>query len=431
MVDVKIQRNAIFKPVWESRHRYIVMLGSAGSGKSVDTRQRLLLRLISDKGRNLLCIRKVAQSNKDSTFNELRKAAERMGVSDLFKFRVMPLSIKCRNGNEVIFGGVNDDDQREKLKSITAEHGNITDIWIEEATEITQNDFEIIDDRLRGDLPDGLFFQITMTFNPVSANHWIKKVFWDRPDPNVLCHKSTYLDNRFIDEAYYERMERRKEVDPEGYQIYGLGEWGETSGLIFSNYKVEELKKEAYFYDYVRYGHDFGFNHADACLKVGFKDDEVYVIQEIYEKEKTTDDIIAMLHGGDWDYDELMYCDSAEPDRITQLQRAGFNAVGVKKHPGSVLAGIDWLKTRKIHIDPSCVGTISEISSWRWKKDKDGVNTDVPVPYGDDAMAALRYACCEFIDQDATLPVPPKKAVYFWKHERPENLLDREPVYVI
>ena len=337
----------------------------------------------------------------------------------------------CRNGNEVIFGGVKDDEQREKLKSITAENGNITDVWIEEATEITQDDFEIIDDRLRGDLPDGMFFQIRMTFNPVSANHWIKRVFWDRPDPNVICHKSTYLDNRFIDPAYYERMQRRKEIDPEGYQIYGLGEWGETSGLIFSNYTVEPLRQEVAYYDYRRYGHDFGFNHRDACLDVRFKDDEVYIVNEIYEREKTTDDIIDELNGGNWDVNELMYCDSAEPDRITQLQRAGYNAVGVKKHSGSVNAGIDWLKARKIHIDPSCVGTISEISSWRWKKDKDGVNTDTPVPYGDDAMAALRYACCEFIDRDASVEptiVYPKPV---WGFEKPKPQFDREPTYVI
>ena len=81
-----------------------------------------------------------------------------------------------------------------------------------------------------GELPPGQFYQIRMTFNPVSAHHWIKKQFFDRQDPDVFTHHSTYRDNRFIDEAYYRRMERRKEVDPEGYQIYGLGEWGEIAG---------------------------------------------------------------------------------------------------------------------------------------------------------------------------------------------------------
>lgn len=88
---------------------------------------------------------------------------------------------------------------------------------------LTQSDFEIIDDRLRGILPEGLFYQIRLTFNPVSSHHWIKKVFFDRVDPDVLTHQSTYENNRFIDEAYHRRMLRRKEVDPEGYRVYGLG----------------------------------------------------------------------------------------------------------------------------------------------------------------------------------------------------------------
>ena len=105
----------------------------------------------------------------------------------------------------------------------TSKRGKLTDVWIEEATEITQSDFEIIDDRLRGELPEGQFYQIRMTFNPVSVHHWIKKVFFDRADSDVLTHQSTYEKNRFIDEAYHRRMLRRKEVDPEGYRVYGLG----------------------------------------------------------------------------------------------------------------------------------------------------------------------------------------------------------------
>lgn len=431
MPDIKLQRNAIFKPVWESKARYIIELGSAGSGKSVDAAQCYILRLLTEKGRNLLCVRKIAESNANSTYKELKKAVNRLGLQERFKFRTQPLGITCKNGNQVIFGGVNNDEQREKMKSITAENGNLTDIWIEEATELEQSDFEILDDRLRGMLPDGLFYQIRLTFNPVNANHWIKKFFWDRPDKNTLCHKSTYLDNKFIDDAYRERMERRKEVDPEGYKIYGLGEWGETSGLIFSNYVVEDLKQGSQYYDYTRYGHDFGFNHADACLSVAFKDDEVYILREIHEREKTTEDIIKMLDLQKWDKDELMYCDSAEPDRITQIQRAGYNAVGVKKHAGSVNAGISWLKARKIHIDTSCVNTLKEFQSWRWKKDTNGNYLDIPVPVGDDAMAALRYACCEFIDRDALPDDVPAQPVYQWKSEEPNAQIDREGIFVI
>lgn len=202
------------------------MKGSAGSGKSVDTAQHYILRLMTDPGRNLLCVRKSDVTNRDSTFAELQGAIFRM-FGEKWKLywyiNSSNMLLECRaNHNQIIFRGVNDDKQREKLKSITFKRGKLTDVWIEEATELVQSDFEIIDDRLRGELPPGQFYQIRMTFNPVSASHWIKAQFFDRKDPDVFTHSSTYKQNRFIDEGYYRRMERRKEVDPEGYRIYGL-----------------------------------------------------------------------------------------------------------------------------------------------------------------------------------------------------------------
>ena len=225
-MNINVKMNPGFREVDRSKKRYIVMKGSAGSGKSVDTAQNYILRLMQDKGRNLLCVRKSDITNRDSTYAELTGAIYRMfgdKADAYWKVKQSPLMLECRaNGNQIIFRGVNDEKQREKLKSITFQKGKLTDVWIEEATEITQSDFEIIDDRLRGELPPGQFYQIRMTFNPVNKNHWIKKVFFDIPDKNVLTHHSTYLGNRFIDDAYRQRMERRKLVDPEGYQIYGL-----------------------------------------------------------------------------------------------------------------------------------------------------------------------------------------------------------------
>lgn len=180
-MNIKVELNPAFKEVNESTKRYIIMKGSAGSGKSVDTATNYILRLMKDAGRNLLCVRKSDITNRDSTFAELQGAVFRMFGENWEKYwsiKQNPLMLECKhNGNQIIFRGVNDDKQREKLKSITFKRGKLTDVWIEEATEITQNDFEIIDDRLRGELPPGQFYQIKATFNPVSATHWIKRVF--------------------------------------------------------------------------------------------------------------------------------------------------------------------------------------------------------------------------------------------------------------
>lgn len=396
-MDLTIKANRVFKAPDQSQKRYIVMKGSAGSGKSVDTAQHYILRLMSDSGRNLLCVRKSDVTNRDSTFAELQGAIFRMFGEDYKKYWYINSSdmrLECiANHNQIFFRGVNDEKQREKLKSIAVKRGKLTDVWIEEATELTQNDFEIIDDRLRGELPKGQFYQIRLTFNPVSSSHWIKKHFFDRADPDVFTHHSTYKDNRFIDDAYYRRMERRKEVDPDGYRIYGLGEWGEVGGLILTNYVVEDFDTSPERFDYMVNSQDFGYNHADCIGEVGFKDGELYLCREIYEFEKDTGELIELADKRGFNKSLTMWCDSAEPDRIKMWRKAGYKARGVKKEPNSVRAQIDYLKLHKIHIHPSCVNTIKEIQQWKWKKnEKTNEYLDEPVNFFDDAMAMLRYS---------------------------------------
>ena len=406
-MNVTVQANRCFRSVNLCRKRYVVMKGSAGSGKSVDTAQNYILRLMSEPGRNLLCVRKADVTNRDSTFAELQGAILRMfgdSYSRFWYINSSGMKMRCKlNGNEIIFRGVNDDKQREKLKSITFKKGKLTDVWIEEATEITQQDFEIIDDRLRGELPDGQFYQIRMTFNPVSSSHWIKKQFFDRDDPDVMCHHSTYLDNRFIDEAYHKRMERRREVDPEGYKVYGLGQWGETSGVILHNWKICDVPADLDYYDDVAIGQDFGFNHANAIFLYGYKDGDIYVIDGLYGYEKDTAEWIREADRKGLPKKVIMWCDSAEPDRIMTWCNAGYKARAVSKEQNSIKAQIDWLKgvpaakgdrpiKRMIYIAPHLKDFIKEIEQWKWKLDtKRNEYLDEPVPFFDDAMASLRY----------------------------------------
>ena len=399
-MNITIKANPAFKEVNRSKKRYIVEKGSAGSGKSVDAAQEYILRLMNDKGRNLVAMRKSDITNRDSTFAELTGAIYRMfgdKAEQYWQINRSPMQLTCRhNGNKIIFRGMNDDKQREKLKSITFQKGKLTDVWMEEATEFTQQDFEIIDDRLRGELPPGQFYQIRMTFNPVNKSHWIKKVFFDIPDPNVLTHHSTYLMNRFIDDAYRARMERRKIVDPDGYQIYGLGEWGEIGGLILQNWEVADISLNLNDYDDIAIGQDFGFNHANAILVLGWKDNNIYILDELYVFEKDMSEIIELAVAQGIPRERTMFCDSAEPDRISMWQKAGFRARKVRKektaHGKYQAVQIDWLKQRKIFIHPHCTNTIKEISQWKWKKDeRTGEYLDEPVPFQDDAMSALRY----------------------------------------
>lgn len=399
----KIGWNASFREVNASRHRYRVMKGSAGSGKSMNIAQDYIKKLSDMKyqGANLLVIRKVDESNRDSTFAELQSAVFRLfgeHYERAWKITQNPLSLECRlTGNRIIFRGVNDDRQREKVKSITFKKGKLTWIWIEEATELYEADIDILDDRLRGELENpNLYYQITFTFNPVSATHFLKAKYFDVSHPDVLTHHSTFEDNRFIDDGFRRRMEMRKLRDPDGYRVYGLGEWGETGGLVFNNWEVQEFSTDPLDWEYLAIGQDFGFNHANAILLLAYKDEDLYVLHEYYVHEKDTEEIIEAVEG-QFPKDVPMWCDSAESDRVkTWRNRGGYNARKVVKerttHSTYIKNQIDWLKRRRIYVHPSCVNLIKELGQWKWRFDsKRSMYLDEPVDFFDDAIAALRY----------------------------------------
>ena len=224
-------------------------------------------------------------------------------------------------------------------------------------------------------------------------------------DPDIFIHHSTYLDNIFIDEAYHRRMMRRKKQDPEGYRVYGLGEWGELGGTILNNVEMIDFTEkglEFINFDNKGYGVDWGYNHATAILPVAEKDNCLYVFDEIYVHEKTTPEIVEIAKQKGYHKHLRYMCDSAEPDRIKEFKNAGYNAVGVKKYAGSVNAQIDSLKSYdKIYINTTCINTYKEAQQWKWKQDKDGNYIDTPVDFFDDAMAALRYSTDLFNKKNA------------------------------
>ena len=401
MIKLTVHQNNCFKEPNFFKGRYRVLMGSAGSGKSVNVAQDYIVKLGDSKykGANLLVIRKTDVNHRTSTYAELVGAIYRIYgkyAEKLWQIKQSPLEIRNKKtGNTIIFRGVADERQRERLKSITAPGGGkITWIWCEEATELLKNDFDVLDTRLRGALPnENLYYQITLTFNPVSASHWVKGRFFDQTSVNTLAHKSTYLDNAYVDQAYREMMERLRINNPEYYQIYGLGEWGETGGLILPGYKVKEFDCDPYTFDAIALGTDFGFNHAHATLALGWKDGVVYIMDEVWVKQKEINEIAKILDDRLAGYKyATMYCDSSSPEQIKVLRGKGWMARTAKKGPGSVNAQIDWLKGTDLVIHPRCVKTIWEASQWKWQTDKrTGEFLDEPVNIDDDAMAALRY----------------------------------------
>lgn len=218
----------------EEDHRYLVLYGGAGSGKSVFAAQRFLYRLLSRPLCNLLVVRAVAATHRDSTYALFRQIMAQWGVSQLFTCRETDLRVTCKNGNMAVFKGLDD---REKLKSITFPKGELTDIWVEEASQISQADFNQLDVRLRGRAAPK---QMVLTFNPISAQHWLKSRFFDQPDPRALVVKSTYHDNPFLDQAYRQTLESYRDTDPYYYAVYCLGEWGVLGQSIFDGKRLTQ-----------------------------------------------------------------------------------------------------------------------------------------------------------------------------------------------
>ena len=246
---LRATNNETFMPLFADTHRYLVLKGGGGSGKSIFAGRKILERAISEPGHRFLVCRKVARTIRESCFKQLLGQLAEQYPRSGYKANKSDLAITFPNGSEIIFAGLDD---VEKLKSIY----NITGVWIEEASELLEGDFNQLDIRLRGETR--YYKQIIISFNPISVTHWLKKRFFDRHDPRALVHESTYRDNRFLDAAAVRTLEAFKETDEYYYQVYCLGMWGVTGKSVFDAKaiarRLESLPKPikvGYFaYDY-------------------------------------------------------------------------------------------------------------------------------------------------------------------------------------
>ena len=245
--------NKSFIFLLDDEHRYLILYGGAGSGKSYFIVERYIYKLLKQKQFNLLVVRNTGKTNRDSTYALFKQVLIKWDLYKYFKFNESDLRIKCNlNGNEIIFAGLDD---VEKLKSVTFSKGELTDIWIEEASEIQESDFNQLDVRLRG---KGTKKQIVISFNPIDINHWLKRRFVDKKEDNIVVMHSTYKDNDFLDEDYKALLESYKYTDPYYYDVYCLGNWGILGKCVFDANKLQERRnklekplKVGYFtYDY-------------------------------------------------------------------------------------------------------------------------------------------------------------------------------------
>ncbi len=219
---------------FRSKKRYVVCKGSRASKKSTTASIKLIVRMMQYPLANALVIRQTAESLKDSCFAQLKWAIDRLGVSAFWRARVSPLELEyLPTGQKILFRGL---DNPLKVTSITVEHGKLCFAWLEEAYEVDEDAFNRIDESLRGELPDDLYIQWLITFNPWDSSSWLKSRFFDVPHDNVLSMTTTYQCNEWLSDADREMFEDMKAHDPSRYKVAGLGDWGVAAGQFFTQW---------------------------------------------------------------------------------------------------------------------------------------------------------------------------------------------------
>lgn len=396
-----------YKDYWNFTGRYRVCKGSRASKKSKTTALNFIYRLMKYPGANLLVVRKVFRTLKDSAYTDLRWAIRQLQVDDYWDYKESPLELIYKpTGQKVLFRGL---DEPMKLTSITVDVGSLCWCWIEESYEITkESDFNMLDESIRGQVNGDLFKQITLTLNPWNEGHWIKKRFFDaEPCDDILAKTTNYLCNEFLDESDLRLFERMKAENPRRYRVAGLGEWGISEGLIYENWKEKEFDIQEILNNIPdiesSFGLDFGYTNdptALFCGLISLSRKEIYVFDELYKKALTNrmiaDEITSMGKAK-----EKIVADSAEPKSIDELYDYGlYRVIPARKGKDSINNGIQFIQGFKIIIHPSCTNFLTEISNYTWAKDKFDKPINKPIDDFNHLMDAMRYALEGFIEGD-------------------------------
>lgn len=376
LTEIRIKATPVLKRnqiAWETPGKKILVdQGGTRSSKTYSIAQLFILKMLKTEGKKLTITRKTSPSMRSSVMRDFFEILAGMNLYDE-RLHNKTYNEYVLHNNLVEFISM---DQPQKKRGAKRNW-----LWLNEANEFSYEDFF------------QLFIRTTdktiLDYNPADEFHWIYDKILTRKD--CVFIRSTYRDNPFLERSIVEEIERLKVIDENYWRIYGLGERGCSRAVIFDNWDlVDEFPDTV---DEILYGVDFGYNNPSVLLKVGIKDRvDVYVEELLYQRYLTNTDFISRLGELIPDRNKLIKADSAEPDRIEEISRAGFYVQGARKGKGSVKDGIDTVKRKRIHIVKNSSELIKEVKSYKWKEDTDGRILDEPVAFNDHAVSALRYA---------------------------------------
>lgn len=369
---------------------FITAVKGRGSGKTRFVMTKLLLKGLKEK-RMILLMRKTTANCKWSVWKELKEAVARFKLEKFFIFRETDYSAICTiNGTMFKCTGLDDP---EKIKGFS----EISDVLLEEATEFTPEDLDLIDGTVRSILYT-LPLQLYFCFNPVSKANFVYKRFgFDTGivPPNTFVLKTTYLDNPYLSPDYIERMEHMKLTNPTRWKIEALGDFVSLDKLVFQNYKVEEFN-HADIKGQLLVGLDFGFINDISALTASILDEDnkkIYVFNEWGDTNKTNDEIAKIIVSLGFGK-SIIVADCAEKKSIEEIKRLGVNRiVACSKGPDSIVHGIQKLQQYEIIVHPRCEGLITEFENYSWQKDKQtGEYINKPIDSFNHYIDSLRYS---------------------------------------
>ena len=410
---------------WKFRGRYKAIKGSRASKKSKTTALWFIYHMMKHKDANTLVVRKTYRTLKDSCFTELKWAVKRLRVEHLWQFKESPLEAEyLPTGQKIYFRGLDDP---LKVTSITVDVGVLCWMWIEEAYEVMkETDFDMLDESIRGECPEGLWKQITVTFNPWNERHWLKHRFFDdlvgydsenRPiykerknpvseDGEILAITTNYKCNEWLDAADIAVFERMKKNNPRRYAVAGLGGWGIVDGLIFENWHEEAFTLEEIQSKHpdlkTAFGLDFGYTNDPSALFCGYistDNKKLYVYDEMYQTGMSNKRIFETIQSMGFAKEKIT-ADCAEPKSIDELKGYGLRVQGAVKGKDSINNGIQWIQDLEIIIHPRCVNFLTEISNYTWKTDKFNKKLNEPIDDFNHLMDAMRYALEKYIKKN-------------------------------
>ncbi len=347
--------------------RFIINQGGSRAGKTYSLIQLMIVYCLVHPGILISIVRKSFPSLRGSVMRDFMEIMRDLGIYKLNEHHKTEHMYNFSNGSSIEFFSV---DNEQKLR------GRKRDIlWANEANELNFEEFQQLNMRTSS--------KMIFDYNPSNNYHWLYDLI--TRDESVLIH-STYLDNPFLEQSLVKEIENLKNVDEGYYRIYSLGERGVLKSTIYTTWKYYE--DEPTNYKDTVYGLDFGFNHPSCLIEVKYDDDNTWVKELMYKSNMTAQDMVQELDRLEINKSKEIICDSARPEVIEDLKRAGYNAKGAIKN---VKEGIDSVKTCNLHIHKSSINLLKEISNYQWKT-KDDMILDEPVKVWDDACDSMRYA---------------------------------------